>query len=271
MLKTLEEGTGQTFFLLVTTDPDRLLNTIRSRCINVPLTPVERSAVIDLLKRVTDWEGVDADEEALKIIVENTYGHIRDALNLAQQMSLAGPITYENTRIHLNLHLDEEAASALYKSGEDWEKAIELSEIMCQENSPEVIWAAMRRAVAQAAIYYFTPSREKPSNPVREIVESYGPRLTNAAEWVLGSGGRLIVRTSSDLIVAMAILREKLGANLKITTKKEKKHGPTKEERLKGGFGKKHPQMDTGEIIEHLGLSDVENDDTEQESQDDSE
>jgi DNA polymerase III delta prime subunit len=231
LLKTLEEGVGQTVIILVTTDPDKLLPTIRSRCVRVSLVPVDRLTVVKHLMTITKKEGVEAEEDALKLIVENTYGHIRDALNITQQMSLAGPLTLEVTKKHLNLHLDELVANIILTSGESWTNAVDELNITVQENPPEEIWSSMRRSVVQAALLNLSPVKETLNNIIPQIAETYGPRLLSSSEWVLGEGSRLQIRTLSDLTIALAILREKLGANLKVKVQGVKRLGMPKEKR----------------------------------------
>jgi DNA polymerase III subunit gamma/tau len=253
LLKTLEDGLGLTIMILVTTDPEKLLPTILSRCIQVPLVPVDRKTVTAHLVHITENEGVVAEEDALKLIVENTYGHIRDALNLTQQLSLAGPITLASTKEHLNLHLDEIAAEVVAMAGEKWEEAIAKLEIAVQENSAEEFWAAMRRAITQAALHHVNPQRVKPPPAILKIAEKYSYRLTSASEWVLDVGVRLQIRTMHDQVVALSILREKLGANVAQATQSTKPFGKPKSQR-KETFQRPQKTLGGNDLVNFLGL-----------------
>jgi DNA polymerase III gamma/tau subunit len=255
LLKTLEEGVGQTCFILVTTDADKLLATIRSRCVQVNLTPVDRSTVVKHLEFITKNEQVEAEESAIKLIVEHTYGHIRDALNLAQQMSLAGPITLEITKKHLNLHIDEQAANVIILCGENWTRAVEETEIIAQENAPEEIWASMRRAISHAVLMTMNPIKEKLIHAIHQLADLYSPRLLSTCEWTMGEGSRLQIRTTSDLTVALAILREKLGANLKVKVEGVKPLGPPKKTMREASFGRVQQLLKPEEVAEGLMLT----------------
>lgn len=254
LLKTLEDGVGMAKILLVTTDPEKLLPTIRSRSVRVNLSPVDKMTVVKHLKRVTSLEGVEAEETALQLIVEHTYGHIRDALNMAQQLSFAGSITLEAAKMHLNLHLDDHAALLICKSGDDWEAARSEIESLAQENAPEEVWFALRRSVIQATLHHVSPQKEKLGESIRIIAERYGSRLSITSEWILGSGTRLLIRTVPDLVVGLAILREKLGANIQTREVLRKKLGIPNSQKQATNFGKRDPQLGVEELAVALML-----------------
>jgi DNA polymerase III subunit gamma/tau len=255
LLKPLEDGIGKTIIIFVTTNPDKILQTIRSRCINIALAPVDRSTVTEHLKSVCQLEGVSAEENALRLIVEHTYGHIRDALKLAQQMSMAGPILLEETRRYLQLHLDEEAAKILLLSADSWDASIQALEDLAQENSVEGIWDAMRRSINQAKLHHLAPLREKPNVFVLKLAEKFSIRLSPASEWCLGDGARLTLHTTSELLVAMALLRERLGANLtQVANNNNKRMGTPRASLTDKNFGKKDLALTLEEVKHHLNL-----------------
>jgi len=211
LLKTLEEGTGNTIFVLVTTDPQKLLATIKSRSVVVGLEPVEKPLLVELLKKVCEREGVEAEEDAIRLIVNQTHGHARDALTLAEQIALAGPISVEGTKVHLHLDLDEKAAKMLHEAGQDWEEAAEAINIAAQQAPPDALWAAMIRAVVHATAQHQKPEKVAPGKYTRLLIEEYGARLLGVAEWALGPGVKLQVSSEASLLVATSILSQKLG------------------------------------------------------------
>ena len=87
-LKTLEEPPEHAFFVLATTDPQKLPDTVRSR-----LTPVKfRKATIQEIKRqlrrVKKGEGLDVDNEALTLIAKRADGSFRDAVKIFENLTL---------------------------------------------------------------------------------------------------------------------------------------------------------------------------------------
>jgi DNA polymerase-3 subunit gamma/tau len=90
LLKTLEEPPAHVVFVLATTDPNKVLPTIRSRTQHFEFTLLSaeqlRAHLVDILGR----EGVAADDEVLDLIVRRAAGSARDALSLLDQALAVG-------------------------------------------------------------------------------------------------------------------------------------------------------------------------------------
>jgi len=80
LLKALEDTPRHVFFLLATTDPERLLPTIRSRCMEFQTRPLSPGAMLKLLTTVCEKEGKEVDREVLELIVRESMGLPRVAL-----------------------------------------------------------------------------------------------------------------------------------------------------------------------------------------------
>jgi len=80
LLKLLEEGPKNTFFLLCTTDPDKLLQTIRSRSVELSFSPVSDTEVRSLLVRIAQGEKMDLPQAVLDSIVSFSFGYAREAV-----------------------------------------------------------------------------------------------------------------------------------------------------------------------------------------------
>ena len=101
-LKTLEEPPKNTVFILCTTDPYKLLGTIRSRSTWIKLSDISSRDTVRLLTRVSKSEGLSFNKEVLTYVAELAAGHARDALNLLEQLSSAQPnMTAEEAKEHL--------------------------------------------------------------------------------------------------------------------------------------------------------------------------
>lgn len=90
LLKTLEEPPEYVIFVLATTDPHKLPETILSRVQRFNFRKLSLSDSVKLLQRVCEGEGFEYDEEALVLIARYSDGAMRDALNLLEQVSLVG-------------------------------------------------------------------------------------------------------------------------------------------------------------------------------------
>ena len=80
LLKTLEEPPEYLKFVLATTDPDKVLPTVLSRCLQFNLRPMAPATVRDHLARVLDAEGVPADGGSLRLLARAARGSMRDGL-----------------------------------------------------------------------------------------------------------------------------------------------------------------------------------------------
>ena len=85
LLKTLEEPPEYLKFVLATTDPEKVLPTVLSRCLQFNLRPMAPATVRDHLQRVLQAEAVPADEGALRLLARAARGSMRDGLSLTDQ------------------------------------------------------------------------------------------------------------------------------------------------------------------------------------------
>jgi len=85
LLKTLEEPPEYLKFVLATTDPERMLPTVLSRCLQFNLRPMPPEVVREHLERVLQAESVSFDEGSLRLIGRAARGSMRDALSLTDQ------------------------------------------------------------------------------------------------------------------------------------------------------------------------------------------
>jgi len=85
LLKTLEEPPEYLKFVLATTDPEKMLPTVLSRCLQFNLRPMAPDTVREHLQRVLAAEGVPCDDGALRLLARAARGSMRDGLSLTDQ------------------------------------------------------------------------------------------------------------------------------------------------------------------------------------------
>ena len=85
-LKILEEPPKTVVFLLATTDPHKIIQTVTSRCFQIFFDPIKPSAVVEHLEFICQQESLQAESEALMLIAQETQGSMRDALNLLERL-----------------------------------------------------------------------------------------------------------------------------------------------------------------------------------------
>ena len=88
-LKTLEEPPGHVIFILCTTEADRLLPTILSRCQRYDFRRLPGQTIYDRLAYITDQEAIAVHPDALRMIARNAGGSMRDALNILEQLAVS--------------------------------------------------------------------------------------------------------------------------------------------------------------------------------------
>ena len=114
LLKTLEEPPEHVHFVLATTEPYKLLDTIRSRSQRFDFHPIPIEALAAHLGRIADLEGYKADPNALVAIARHAAGSARDSLSLLEQVAALGNRTVDIGSVRRALGLaDSEAYSRL--------------------------------------------------------------------------------------------------------------------------------------------------------------
>jgi DNA polymerase III subunit gamma/tau len=100
LLKTLEEPPGHVVFMLATTQPEDIPQTIRSRCQHFSFRAVGFEEILNQLKDLSGREKIEADEDALALLAEAGDGSMRDALSILDQAiaSSTGRLTAEQVR-----------------------------------------------------------------------------------------------------------------------------------------------------------------------------
>ncbi len=103
LLKTLEEPPSHVIFILATTDPEKLLATIVSRCQKIIFQSPALSTLADRLVYVAKEEEKVLDEDAALLIARHGKGSYRDALGILEQVLTVGEktITLEDTILQL--------------------------------------------------------------------------------------------------------------------------------------------------------------------------
>lgn len=104
-LKTLEEPPAYVIFILATTERQKILPTILSRCQKYDFQRITPSDIAEQLKYVADHEGYTTEPEALNVIAQKADGAMRDALSIFDQVAAAsmGNITYHAAIDNLNI------------------------------------------------------------------------------------------------------------------------------------------------------------------------
>jgi DNA polymerase-3 subunit gamma/tau len=89
LLKTLEEPPDHVVFVLCTTEPHKLLDTIKGRCQSFAFARPTVEEIRVVLRRIAEAESIEADDDALGLIARHARGSFRDAVSQLDQLSTA--------------------------------------------------------------------------------------------------------------------------------------------------------------------------------------
>jgi len=92
LLKTLEEPPAHVIFMMATTQPEDIPQTIRSRCQHFSFHAVKFDDILAQLKMIAAEEKVEAEESALALLAEAGDGSMRDALSIMDQAIASAPV-----------------------------------------------------------------------------------------------------------------------------------------------------------------------------------
>lgn len=96
LLKTLEEPPDRVIFVLATTDPQRVLPTIISRCQRFDFRRIDLPSMVRHLTQIAQAEAIDITPESVQLVAQIAQGGLRDAESMLDQLSLLeGTISVE--------------------------------------------------------------------------------------------------------------------------------------------------------------------------------
>lgn len=113
ILGSLEEAHSQCAVVLATTDPEKLSSAVLSRCVRVQLNPVPRPAIMSVLKRICEAEGIKAETRALEVVADRARGSVRDAIKTLEQAKDNGRLALAPLRQRLGMQWTDHLVSLL--------------------------------------------------------------------------------------------------------------------------------------------------------------
>jgi len=107
-LKILEEPPASVLFILATTDPEKIIETVKSRCFQVIFKPIDKQSLVTHLENICGKEDIPYEKDALVIIAQESEGAARDALNILEQVRFAHEKIMKYAVFDVLGHLDDE-------------------------------------------------------------------------------------------------------------------------------------------------------------------
>lgn len=91
LLKALEDTPSHVYYILATTDPQKLIDPIRGRCSQYAVAPLNDQQLFRLLRRIVKAEGQQLEREIYDQIIQDSFGHPRNALQILDQTLAVEP------------------------------------------------------------------------------------------------------------------------------------------------------------------------------------
>lgn len=101
LLKTLEEPPDYAYFILATTELNKIPETVQSRCQCFPFRHIKEEDIVRRLQYIADQERIEIEREALRLIAHLSDGGMRDAISLLDQMRSLESITLNDVRARI--------------------------------------------------------------------------------------------------------------------------------------------------------------------------
>lgn len=201
LLKTLEEPPEHVIFILCTTDPEKVPETILSRCQRFNFSAISNDDVVTRLKYVCEQEKVEADDDALDAIAQNCNGAMRNALTQLEQL-----IAFSDGKITL------ESVNNVGAQGDDLDYK-SLIENLGMRNLPAAFdW--IDQACQNGADFH--KIYERLGSIIRDMyLASCGSELTNSSQEIIDA--HLDLFTTERLHYIMSLLSD-LGNQLKTSS-----------------------------------------------------
>jgi len=219
LLKTLEEPPDHIVFMLATTQPEDIPQTIRSRCQHFSFRAVKFDAIVSQLRDLVTRENIEADNDALALLAEAGDGSMRDALSILDQAiaSSCGNITADSVRNLVGAapaHILEEVMQAVAHGASD-EVLRQVDHLISEGHSPTHFARQMVRFLRNATVAKIagrdssllqisTEERER----VARVAELFGEEdLTRHLQIMLRTHGELGYKQEQRFHLELGLLK----------------------------------------------------------------
>ncbi len=181
LLKQMEETPETSVYVLCTTEPEKMLNTVLSRSFVFPIRKIPYKIITDRLEHICKTENLEYEREALELIVAAEKGHVRDIIGKVDLLSTFGKITCDLVREELDLDLDDTFLEILKNLGENPSRSLELTEKVLNRVEPSKIY----NGLAKKSLDIYRASLVQRAGPDLEVFKILGLKVLKIADYFL--------------------------------------------------------------------------------------
>jgi DNA polymerase III subunit gamma/tau len=124
LLEQVEQCPEHLIYIFCTTDPDKMKKPLRDRCMQFQFLKVDPDLITKRLQSICAQENLSYEEGALKIIAIRSEGHVRNALNLMEEVAYLGQVSQKNLDV-ISRDYNAEIFIILSNLGKDLSKVME--------------------------------------------------------------------------------------------------------------------------------------------------
>lgn len=198
--------------LFCTTEPEKIRNTIKARCMMFGIKEPEREEAVDRLRWICEEENISHTDEALDIIYSFGRGQIRDMVNALERVAQAGPVTSENARKHLGLGAVSNYYLILENLRDNLPKALSLTEETLRMVDPPAFY----EGIADAAMASYRSSWDimegigyVDQEKAKKVFSLYDENVLWIADRILGSSKKVDENVlTCELIILHRFLKD---------------------------------------------------------------
>lgn len=143
LLKQLEDNDGRQIYIFCTTSPEKMLDTVRSRCFEFSIQQVSPEVIAGHLKYICEQERITHDQDSLQIISEQCFPHIRDCIKELDYLSNLGKVTKEITFDYFKINTRTDYLKIIYNLKFNIKEAISLLKKTSISNDPTKIYQGL--------------------------------------------------------------------------------------------------------------------------------
>jgi len=216
LLKTLEEPPEYLKFVLATTDPERMLPTVLSRCLQFNLRPMAPEVVKEHLALVLGSEQIPAEPGALRLLSEAARGSMRDALSLTDQAIAytGGQLTQDGVAAMLGASQSQACVQILQALARaDGAALMQISTALRQSGASaagalDTLAGLLQRTAVEQVVPGTLADEDPSAAAVAELAGLYAPEdLQLAYSIVVHGKAELALMSDEHAALAMILLR----------------------------------------------------------------
>jgi len=213
-LKILEEPPASVTFILATTEIPKIPTTVLSRCFQLIFNPIQASTLKTHLQKICSNENVVIEDGALDLLIEETEGSARDAINLLERVRFSNESITEQSVLRVLGKISTQELLYLFEvllAQEPLKLLNHLQDIKFQERNPQFLWD-MIIGLCRALVWTKYGAKKQPENFIKNtseikiLSEQCSINRINAIFQLLWNQEELFLKTSKKHIFLEMVL-----------------------------------------------------------------